>query len=85
MNELAQFLTYAIKVFALGQVVRVVRDSRPYPEIPTRPLLLSLLLGVVLRVGSYRDIAKQTKRRCWQHLIHWPKRISDDAFHYLGG
>ena len=83
MNELAQFLTYAIKVFALGRVVRAVRDSRPYPETPTRPLLVSLLLGVVLRVGSYRDIAKQTKRRRWQHLIHWPKRISDDAFHYV--
>ena len=83
MNELAQFLNYAFKVFALGQVVRAVRDSRPYPEIPTRPLLLSLLLGVVLRVGSYRHIAKQTKRRRWQHLIHWHKRISDDAFHYV--
>jgi hypothetical protein len=83
MNELAQFLTYAIKVFALNQVVREVRDSRPYPEISTRPLLLSLLLGVVLRVGSYRDLAKQTKRRRWRHLIHWPKRISDDAFHYV--
>jgi hypothetical protein len=70
-------------VFALGQVVRAVRDPRPYPEIPTRPLLLSLLLGVVLRVGSYRDIGKQTKRRRWQHLVHWPKRISDDALHYV--
>src|SRR5664279_3041426 len=83
MNELAQFLTCAIKVFALGQVVRAVRDSRPYAEIPTRPLFLSLLLGVVLRIGSYRDIAKQTKRRRWQHLIHWRKRISDDAFDYV--
>lgn len=83
MNELAQFLTYVIKVFALGQVVRAVRDSRPYPEIPTRPLLLTLLLGVVLRMGSYRDIAKQTKRRRWQHLIHWRTRISDDTLHYV--
>ena len=55
----------------------------PIPKIPTRPLLLSLLLGVVIRAGSYLDIAKQTKRRRWQHLIHWPKRISDDAFHYV--
>jgi hypothetical protein len=83
MNELAQFLTYVIKVFTLNRVVRKVRDSRPHPQIPTLPLLLSLLLGVVLRVGSYLDIAKQTKRRRWQHLIHWPKRISDDAFHYV--
>jgi hypothetical protein len=83
MNPLAQFLTYLIKVFAFHRVVRAVRDSRPYPEIPTRPLLLSLLLGVVIRAGSYRDIAKQTKRRRWQHLIHWSARISHDAFYYV--
>jgi hypothetical protein len=45
--------------------------------------LVSLLLGVVVRAGSYLAISQQTKRRRWQHLIHWPKRISDDAFHYV--
>jgi hypothetical protein len=40
-------------------------------------------LGVVLRVGSYHDLAKQTKRRRWQHLIHWSQRLSDDVFHYV--
>lgn len=83
MNELAQFLTYVTKVFALNRLVRSVRDARPQPQIPTRPLLLSLLLGVVLRVGSYHDLAKQTKRRRWQHLIHWPHRLSDDTFYYV--
>jgi hypothetical protein len=83
MNELAQFLTYIVKVFAFNRVVRQVRSSRPYPQIPVRPLFLSLFLGVVIRAGSYRDISKQTKRRRWQHLIHWPQRISDDAFHYV--
>jgi hypothetical protein len=83
MNELAQFLTYVIKVFALNRVVRTLRDSRPYAKIPTGPLFLSLLLGVVIRAGSYRDIAKQTKRRRWQHLIHWSARISEDAFYYV--
>src|SRR5512136_2156995 len=83
MNELAQFLTYLIKVFALNHVVQTVRDSRPYPQIPTRPLLLSLLLGVFIRAGSYNDIAKQTKRRRWQHLIHWSARISEDVFYYV--
>lgn len=38
--------------------------------------MLSLLLGVVLRAGSYHDLAKQTKRRRWQHLIDWSGRIS---------
>jgi hypothetical protein len=83
MNELAQFLTCLVKVFAFNRVVRTVRDARPYPEIPTRPLLLSLLLGVVIRAGSYRDMAKQTKRRRWQHLIHGSARISEDAFYYV--
>ncbi len=84
MNELAQFLTYVTKVFALGRLVRQVRDQRPYPDIPTRALFLTLLLGVVLRVGSYLDLCAQTKRRRWQHLIHWPKRIGKDAFGYVG-
>ena len=83
MNELAQFLSYVTKVFHLSRILRGVRSRRPYAEIPTRPLLLSLLMGVVIRAGSYLDISKQTKRRRWQHLIHWPQRISDDAFHYV--
>jgi hypothetical protein len=83
MNELAQFLSYVTKVFALGRIVRGVRSDRPYPKIPTRPLLLSLLMGVVIHAGSYLDISKQTKRRRWRHLIHWGQRISDDAFHYV--
>jgi hypothetical protein len=83
LNLLAQFLAYATKVFGLGRQLRAVRDQRPYPEIPTRPILVSLLLGVVVRVGSYLDLSKQTKRRRWQHLIHWSKAISHDAFEYV--
>jgi hypothetical protein len=83
MNELAQFLNYITKVFAFNRVARQVRSSRPYPKIPIRPLFLSLFLGVVLRAGSYLEIAQQTKRRRWQHLIHWSKRISEDAFYYV--
>jgi len=67
----------------VGRLLRGIRDRRPYPEIPTRALVVSLFLGAVLRVGSYLDLAEQTKRRRWQHLIHWPERISDDAFDYV--
>jgi len=83
MNELAQFLGYVTKVFAFGRMVRTLRCHRPYPTIPTRCLFLSLFLGVVIRAGSYLDLSKQTKRRRWQHLVHWRKRISDDAFAYV--
>jgi hypothetical protein len=83
MNPLAQFLAYSDKVFALSQQLRGVRDHRPYPEIPTRVVVLTLLLGVVLRVGSYLDLSAQTRRRRWQRLVHWPKAISHDAFPYV--
>src|SRR5438874_6816674 len=83
MNELAQFLGYVTKVFDLGRIIRGVRSRRPEAKIPTRPLLLSLIFGVVIRAGSYLDLAEQTKRRRWQHLIHWAQRISHDAFEYF--
>jgi hypothetical protein len=81
VNELAQFLTYINKVFGFGQRLRTVRDGRQAPAIPTRPVLLSLILGVVTRVGSYLHLSVQTKRRRWQHLIG-AKAISDDTFAY---
>lgn len=83
MNELAQFLSYATKVFGLARLIRGVRDQRPYAKIPTRAVFLSLLMGGILRVGSYFDLSKQTQRRRWRHLIHWHKPISDDVFGYV--
>jgi hypothetical protein len=83
MNESAQFPGYVTKVFGFGRMARSVCCRRPYPTILTRCLFLSLFLGVVIRAGSYLDISKQTKRRRWQHLIHWSQRISDDAFYYV--
>jgi hypothetical protein len=83
VNQLAQFLAYARKVFHLGRLLRGVRDRRPYPVIPTRPVLVSLLMGVFLRVDSYLALAAATKRRRWQHLMHWKNRISHDTFEYV--
>ena len=83
MNPLAQFLGYVTRVFAFGRMVRSVRCRRPYPTIPTRCLLLSLVFGVVMRAGSYLEVSQQTKRRRWRHLIHWSRSISDDAFCYI--
>ena len=82
MNELVLFLGYARKVFGLGRILSQVRNNRPQAKIPTGPILISLLMAVVIRAGSYLDISKQTKRRRWRHLIHWRCQISDDAFHY---
>jgi len=83
VNGLVQFLHYAQKVFGLNGLLRGVRCRRPYPEIPTRAVVASLFMGAILRVGSYLDLAEQTKRRRWQHLIRWAKRISHDSFEYV--
>lgn len=84
MNRLAQFLHYAQKVFALKTLLRGVRDRRSYPQIPTLPVLLCLVLGVVLRVPSYLDLAGQTqRRRRWRHLCRLKAPVSHDTFAYL--
>lgn len=83
MNELAQFLTYASKVFGLPALLRGIRDHRTYPQIPTAPVLASLFFGVILRVGSYLDLSGQTRKRRWRHLIRWPEAISHDSFEYV--
>jgi hypothetical protein len=82
VNQLAQFLLYIQKVYGLS-IVHGVRDSRPFAVIPTTPVLLSLILGVALRISSYLDLAEQTKRRRWRHLCHLKGPLSDDTFGYV--
>jgi hypothetical protein len=60
-----------------------VRSERPFAKIPTTPVVLSLVFGVVLRIASYLDLAEQTNRRRWRHLCHLPHAISDDTFEYV--
>jgi hypothetical protein len=83
VNRLAQFLQYAQKVFALKTLLRGVRSDRPFARIPTTPVLLTLVLGVVLRVSSYLDLSRQTRRRRWRHLCGIKGPLSDDTFEYL--
>lgn len=84
MNRLAQFLHYAQKVFDLKRLLRGVRDRRPYPQIPILPVLLCLLLGVVMRVPSYLDLASQTqRRRRWRRLCGLRAALSHDTFAYV--
>lgn len=83
MNRLAQFLHYAQKVFALKTRLRAIGDRRPFPKIPTFPVVLCLVLGVVLRISSYLDLAQQTQRRRWRHLCGLKEPLGDDLFGYV--
>jgi hypothetical protein len=84
VNRLAQFLQYTTKVFALGRLLRGVGDGRCAPLVPVLPLALCLVLGAVMRIGSYLDLAQQTaSRRRWRHLCRLKGRVSHDIFGYV--
>lgn len=83
MNRLAQLLHYAQKVFHLKTRLRGVHSQRPFAQIATYPVLLCLLLGVVLRIASYLDLSRQTRRRRWQHLCGLQGPLSDDTLEYV--
>lgn len=83
MNQLELFLHYGQKVFGLPKLLRGVRSERPQAKIPTLPVLVTLLLGVVLRFDSYLGLSEQTKRRRWRHLSGLKGPISDDLLEYV--
>jgi len=83
LNRLAQFLHYAQKVFGLKTRLRAIGDRRPFPEVATLPVVLCLVLGVVMRIGSYLDLSQQTQRRRWRRLCGLKAPLSDDVFAYV--
>jgi hypothetical protein len=84
VNRLTQFLQYTTKVFALRRLLRRVRDGRSEARIPVLPLVLCLVLGAVMRIGSYLDLAQQTaSRRRWRHLCHLKGPVCHDIFGYV--
>jgi hypothetical protein len=84
VNRLAQFLQYASKVFGLKAHLRRVRDGRSEPQVPLLPLVLCLVLGVVLRIGSHLDLAEQTRsRRRWRHLCGLKSAVQHEIFAYV--
>ena len=83
MNRLAQFLQYTCKGFGLKGLLRTVRDGRSQPKVPVLPLVVCLVLGVVMRFGSYLDLADQTRsRRRWRHLCGLKGPIAHEIFAY---
>jgi hypothetical protein len=83
MNRLVQFLQYTDKLFGLKALLRTVRDGRTEPRVPLRPLVVCLMLGVVMRIGSYLDLAAQTQsRRRWRHLCGLKGPVRHEIFAY---
>src|SRR5438105_6467608 len=83
MNQLAQFLDYAKKVFDLPGLLRRIGDGRCDPQIPGRAVLITLVMGVILRLDSYLKISRRSQRPRWQRLMSWHGSISDDTLEYF--
>src|ERR1700694_1943652 len=65
-TQLSQFVSYAQKRFDLHLLVGAFADSRPQPEIPSRAVWLSLVLGEVVRIPSFLQLEAETKLPQWQ-------------------
>ena len=59
-SELPRFVRYAQKLFHLNFLAGAFTDSRPDPEIPSRSVALTLLLGEVAQIPSLLQLEAKT-------------------------
>ena len=81
-RELPRFVRYAQKLFHLNLLAGAFTDSRPYPEIPSRSVALTLLLGEVAQIPSLHQLQAETELPQWQQWVGHPHLISDDTLGY---
>jgi hypothetical protein len=80
---LSGFVQYAQKRFQLPLLMAGLTDGRPQPEIPARPVVLSLVLGEVVHLPSLLQLQEETKLPQWQRWVGYPGAISHDTFGYV--
>jgi hypothetical protein len=82
-TQLSQFVTYAQKRFDLSWLAGTFADSRPQPEIPSRAVWLSLVLGEVVHIPSLLQLEAETQLPQWQRWVGYKDKISHDTFGYV--
>jgi hypothetical protein len=82
-NQLSQFVHYAQKRFDLHLLAGSLTDARPQPDIPSRAVGLSLVLGEVVRIPSLLQLQAETKLPQWQRWVGYKDPISHDTFGYV--
>lgn len=82
-SQLNQFVTYARKQFRLPWLAGSFTDSRPQPEIPSRAVWLSLVLGEVVHIPSFLQLEQETQLPQWQQWVGYQGKISHDTFGYV--
>jgi hypothetical protein len=82
-TQLSQFVAYAQKRFDLHLLAGDFTDSRPAPDIPSRAVWLSLMLGEVVHIPSLLQLEEETKLPQWQRWVGYTDPISHDTFGYV--
>ena len=82
-TQLSQFVAYAQKRFDLSWLAGAFTDSRPQPEIPSRAVWLSLVLGEVVHIPSFLQLEAETQLPQWQRWVGYKDKISHDTFGYV--
>ncbi|MCU0782513.1 MAG: hypothetical protein MUF81_00410 [Verrucomicrobia bacterium] len=67
--ELSRFVTYAQKRFKLPLLAGGFADARPQPQIPSRAVGLSLLLGEVAQIQGFLPLQAETQLPQWQRWV----------------
>ena len=81
-KELDRFVSYAEKQFDLPLLAGCFGDGRIDPEVPSRAVGLSLLLGEVIQIPGLSQLGEETKLPQWQQWVGYHARISHDTFGY---
>jgi len=81
-SQLSHFVCYAQKRFDLSVLAGCFADARQQPDIPSRAVGLSLVLGEVVHIPSLLQLQQETKLPQWQRWVGYPHSISHDTFGY---
>ena len=82
-TQLSRFVAYAQKRFDLSLLAGCFADRRPQPDIPSRAVGLSLVLGEVVHIPSLLQLQEETKVPQWQQWVGYRHPISHDTFGYV--
>jgi len=79
---LSQFVAYTQKRFDLPLLAGRFADARSKPDIPSRAVGLSLVLGEVVHIPSLLQLQEETQLPQWQRWVGYRHPISHDTFGY---
>jgi len=82
-TQLSQFVHYTDQRFDLSWLAGAFTDSRPQPNIPSRAVWLSLILGEVIQRGSHLQVEAETRLPQWQRWVGYRGPISHDTLGYV--